>query len=800
MNENLNSESELNSEKEEDSIKNETEQEVIEEEEVIVPKKEKEHLNKENVPTEKDLEDKFKNLDKRFESSYFDVSNKEKIDKQVNANNINELLQDSIKNEKEIEQQINAKEIGNVFINAKQSKKFKDPTYIFDIDNTLIEYSKQINSEDIKKYSESLLQERILIISSLDSHLALSVGHCFASLSKFGQQVKLTFADTRGNKHNLQLFDLVEEDLKANKENNNVLIVINMSNEEANFFFNSLMRIEDQDNAQNIKKQLKIKNRFILCQLHKEYKWRKIEEKCQNQTFQFQHWKIETSQKNDNIEFDKITEKIEENNIYIYVLFVATYFPDLTISEFNIMIEFLVKDEQVIVFENSVMQESKTDKDPSQKEKFTSLTDIWKMDKDKILSECNLTIVSDENLSETVRFTSVYQTEQIIVFFKKKPFFLDKQFQKLFFTKDFLVQIPSATNALSEGLISFGRKMVVSNPINFGEKLLNQITQIIKSSEDEDFKYGAFLAGLVDEMLSVKVLEDIMQKYFEQLRVKEPQIFVYLIYEITSSKFDKLFWIGQLLKNSHYSDIHLFILLNIIVEEQKSFEILEKVYDWISTDKERTEYTTLEKYSILSLYNLIRSNSYSEESISKQFIFNIYFSEEELSEKNKSFQMLIHWLFHPKFEYVFFDIEFENYRNQRLEDLKELNPDFLNLYDQTIIESLIYEEFKIINKRNILNYRCNVIEAWFQDLNKLIEQKQTKTNEKEIAQELIEILIEKIVQFDKHTVRAMKEYWRNQKFIPREKKYGKEGLKATKDTKNRRKTINQLLKKIKSKK
>lgn len=466
---------------------------------------------------------------------------------------------------------------------------------------------------------------------------------------------------------------------------------------------------------------------------------------------------VETSYKNSKemsrIEFQesinsvKVSDLFKEdeliNNI---VLYVATFFPDLTPRNFDEIVLLLLKDEKgtIIVESQKVTKKGKIKivKDIKEKE----LINIWKDKSDKILKECCLKSVESENTSKVIDFTRPYLRKEMKKYLEQeRPMFLQHQFEVI--QNSWLLFDPYVSSKITENVIKLSVEMTLSDPQYYGSEWLMSfvvgikrqsnidiasgknfedflITQLLARIEEERLRryFFARLSDLIREMLNHKELRDLIKNFLEILiETRHHDAVLEIVLEVAkrlrdTEEFDFLYWIKRLLDQG-LEKIKVATYRALYNHAKQSgariYQIIDKIKTWLpEKDREFNRYSPSNYYSLRFIMDYCSTSvlDYKQENYGdwpSTYPLFIIIHENKNSFKTR-LKELIEWIFHPGLKNIL-DDSFENKEviiNTLLADLieawvtilqgfdeEDINPETLN-----IVDMLLHQISIIINR------------------------------------------------------------------------------------------------------
>lgn len=387
-----------------------------------------------------------------------------------------------------------------------------------------------------RKYTILLQKEKMLILNCAHHDIAINLKHHIAQSADFNSYKKYEMASDDNNNVKIQyLVDCARKGLKL-KENEKLLLFIHDNDEAEIPPLLASIEKKTQNGKSSILSHLKAETYIIYITYHKDIRY------LDKSVFDFQNvnvfdiytntynfsetdiallkqqlrngiWsmdmkkllldldkvkpnfsrEISRREEEPQIEFLPII-KNKKKPIARYVLFVASFFSELTPSSFRAIVSLLLSDKKIL-----------------KKKKEILLKDIWENDPDEIIDDCRLETYKRNN-QYYVDFASSAESEKCEeILFNKAINFVDQQAryliegQKLFTTASSLKDHNSVFPIIARLANSFKNY--------YGGELLKKWLFLIEVQQDECDEYKATMEDLKSYKNKIKRLMNTLKKF-----------------------------------------------------------------------------------------------------------------------------------------------------------------------------------------------------------------------------------------------------------------------------------------------
>jgi len=355
----------------------------------------------------------------------------------------------------------------------------------------------------------------------------------------------------------------------------------------------------------------------------------------------------------------------DKNPIKKVVLYVATFFSDLSPHDFEQIVFLLLRGMKTTVYKESrketTNEGTKTVETPVEK----NLIEIWGESSHQFLKDCYLRTVSSERDSLIIDFSEPYLRDELKRTFKDDFFYVKQQFE--YIRNAGLLFNFDVSDKVIGNLITLSAEMAVSDPNYYGgDRLVN----IVVGLEEQLFtnkkrEIIIRLSDFIREMLNYPQLKETIRDFLETLmRTQHHDLVLVIILGVTkrlqfTSQFDALYWIKRLLDQGKKEVREQAYQVLFEYAKQTGFriyELLETLKVWLpEPDRNVEKYSSSNQYALQFLvgycgYMLARLdiNEYGLWP-SKYPLFATLQKDDESVNKLK---LLIYWIFHPGMQNV----------------------------------------------------------------------------------------------------------------------------------------------------
>ena len=388
------------------------------------------------------------------------------------------------------------------------------------------------------------------------------------------------------------------------------------------------------------------------------------------------------------------------------VLYIATFFPNLSPHDFEQLVLLLLEGKKITTYEKSYKEiknnEVKTIETPVEK----YLTEIWNEHSCSILEECYIKTVRLENSLLIVDFSEPYLRGEFKRYLEKKDFlYVQRQFER--FRDVGLLFNFNVSEKVIENLIILSAEMAVSDPDYYGENRLFNI--IIANLEESEFLEQQLidlkkkeivilrLSELIREMLNYPQLKKIIKNFFKVLmQTQHHDLMLEIILGITKRlrfmpQFDVLYWIKNLLDQGQKEVKEQAYAVLLEQAKQSGFriyELLKTVQEWLpERDRDFKKYSSSNQYAlgfiihycVYTFYKLTVKDYGCWPS--RYPLFATLLGDERSAKK---LELLVAWFFHPGMQFVLDKIFIdENIDDEDINNpihIDELIADFLEIW------------------------------------------------------------------------------------------------------------------------
>ncbi len=819
------------------------------------------------VQTNNDIKNLKSNLGEEINSSSEVNTSNSKIKKQLVANEVGVV----------------GNVVNNYFnLEENTDEKFEDPTHPFP--KEISGFNNLVFEKEIQNKYNQLKKETVLIINGLDSDGNLKIAKEFVLLAeKESYECRvLTFEGFNSQSPDLHLETFIKNKIGSNSK---VLIVVNvtvqtflntlMCNDKItisiikeglqaqNTIVLCLVSIKDYyvqlNNIKNTfciwkisfletillpgfgEESFDIKNKIL--DQRKRGLWDTVKDENDeselyihistylNQGIQKLREEIEIREKNIKIssaEFYKKVKKIEAKELFNQadelrriILYIATFFENLTPHEFEKILQLLIKEKEHEV----EVEKSKISKKGKRVKKLVyenqKLFVVWKKSSDQLLNECMLKAIQDNEGLWLIGFKEPFLRDNMKNYLEsERPMFIVNQYQE-FQEQGFLFE-PSLSERIFKNIIQVSVRMILTNPSHFGvnwlfsvllnmqnllsiekreihdeEELFSLLIEEIKKKELKNHFYYR-LTELIREILKYPKLHHVIKEFLLILiNKKHFGITLEIISEILQrigviSEINLFFYLKRIVEegdNENKEKVSRFLYSYTFSNRTRFYDVIELIKDWFPTESIASDkYGSANKCALKFLiYYLINSSihfkpkEYGKWPTNFQLFHNLRKSETE----KRYFIFIINILFNTGIKEV---VSEERLKVSLNEVVKEYG------YNNDI--AIASEFIKVLIEKDyfIIVTLADLIERWMWILLGLTMGKTHKE-----AQNTINFILTNILENTEIDTKQYIQYWQEKKMIYID------SVDLNHSTKNdrliikqKREILNQLIKRFKS--
>lgn len=359
------------------------------------------------------------------------------------------------------------------------------------------------------------------------------------------------------------------------------------------------------------------------------------------------------------------------------VIYVATFFPDLSTQDFERVVSYLLESRTIAVAVTSKVTTEQGEIRLIENSEDKPLIEIWKKslcEPEKILSKCYLKVEEQEDKSHIIKFYLPIQEKLKEYLQTEQPLYLSEQFKRA------RLLLFDTSKKVAENAMYLSVDMALASPYDYGKDwLFERITEFTKRSNQKinsdqvpyliqiqekrrERLVFSRISSLITEMLSYPQLQGIVESFLKMLMSVSRFDAVWKIVKNLRSapKFEQLYWVKLLLDQGDdniRTEVYRFLYRQLYSQKSSDvYKYLEIIKTWLP-EKERP----LEKYSpsnkralwLLFDYCLDTTSKldskYYGDWPSKYRLFAPLSSIDKIDDK---LEMLVSWLFHPGLKYI----------------------------------------------------------------------------------------------------------------------------------------------------
>jgi hypothetical protein len=565
----------------------------------------------------------------------------------------------------------------------------------------------EVKLDELSDYCRKLHEDSLIIVTCSDSSAAFSVA--YGLTEHVSASSRRLFTGEWGTLKKLTIEPSI--DIVLNSEIGDgkpTLIVIDTY--EMQTFLDSL--VVRSSTAALITQDLSLRQIFCICLADSQALKKTLERKSFK--LSFPQWEIPfeqegASREQQNIRRESISAYEDgQAAITLYetadtlkkaVLYVATFFQNLNIGDFERVVTLLIADQttpiiepesrtevptnspestvsvtvggQVVTFNQSqkgqVDQEQVNGLSQSQTQKRRLLREIWEEDAEQILQSCHLRLALNEYGARVIDFSMLHLRGELREYFQNVKFVeYRNKFRKLVELNLLFDESSQITKALRDLSVS----MMIFQPgtefwVNWLEQSTTSALERSVNKKNSDLIYYC-VADLLRETLDYSQLEDLTEIFLERMvSSKQHDVVLSLSRRLRfSPQFDEYYWFKQSIdRGSEDTRRQAYRLLYNQLKQSNSrvYETLEKIHSWVpDLETDPAKYSPSNKYALQVLLEYLIETLeqfdpklYGEEVFSYP-LFGGLRSGESIDRRLK---MVIEWLLHPGVDSIIDEVD-----------------------------------------------------------------------------------------------------------------------------------------------
>jgi hypothetical protein len=374
------------------------------------------------------------------------------------------------------------------------------------------------------------------------------------------------------------------------------------------------------------------------------------------------------------------------------VLYAATFFPNLTPSEFNQLVFFLLERRAKRFADNQSASQNAKGEETAPMEKAPA--DIWHEHPDSILRQCGLVAMPVKDSIKNIRFSNHQLKEKLREYLNSDySIFLENQFESIYQ----LGLLFSSSSRVAESVMQITVEMNTSSPDNYGGEwlpgMLAETNRLLSSNSPAQTPRALQQLKAADPF---RVRRQVYQRISELLHrmLEEPQgketvdsflqrlvlskfygaVLEFIKRLRTAPHFDEYKWLKQLIDNGDPEirlQVYDYLYRHLKRMGTRVYQVLQKLEAWLPAEERPLQF-----YSVSARYALQLLMAYCTDTASKldgRYLgawpsHYSLFAFKDAATASDNLRLLTKWLFHPGMKSVF--------REHRVDD----NPDsFLSI-------------------------------------------------------------------------------------------------------------------------
>jgi hypothetical protein len=364
---------------------------------------------------------------------------------------------------------------------------------------------------------------------------------------------------------------------------------------------------------------------------------------------------------------------LENEPIENTVLYVATFFPELSPQDFERVVSYLLENRTISVIVKSKITTEQGETRIIENSEEKALIQIWKeslYQPEKILCKCYLRSWLLENSSQIIDFYLPDLREKLKKYFQEQQFlYLSEQFKRA------RLLLFDDSDKVAENAMYLSVDMSIASPSAYGEDwlfrcitdLTSQANQNVNPNESSaEIQYLARIqekkrriivfsriSSLIAQMLDYPQLQSVVNRFLEKLMsVSRFDAVLEIVRRLRSApKFEQLYWVRQLLDRGNEeirSEAYSLLYSQLKQSPYRIYDLLEIIKAWLpERDRPREKYSASNERALWILLEyclettLALNPKYYGCWPSKYPLFASFPSADD------NLETLISWLFHP---------------------------------------------------------------------------------------------------------------------------------------------------------
>lgn len=530
---------------------------------------------------------------------------------------------------------------------------------------------------------------------------------------EYKEQLKKCESEIQEKENNLQNKDL-ENKLKEKRE-----FLNSLNNQKPKETVQEELSEEEKKLKEEEEKKLKEEDK------KKEEKFKKFREKQKQQNefvfTRFNEFYEEIQEFNkskdvqDEIEIPATPKTIQANSLFeddnpiansvkTTLLYVASFFPKLSLRDFERIVLFLLQKRTVTVTVPSKITNEKGETQFVETPAEKQLTQIWQdslAQRDQFLGECYLRAVRSEDSLKTIDFSFFYLRKDVKRCFEEElALYLEEQFKRIRFL------LFDSSSRVAINAIDLSVEMAISNPDIYGKYWLCSILEFLsilelanalakeKGSElsseqwlqilmlgltegqrNELKLFEIFLnpigkkqrrqfvflrlSSLISKMLEHPHLQDEVESFFDwAIQNKFQDAVLEIIKPLQSAQnFNQLYWLKQLLDRGNAEiryKTYIFLSTRLDQSYSQIYNLLQSIKAWLpEPNLPLNRYSPSNEYALRLIfeYSVGKMSEFKPEDYGDLSKYPLFRPLQQNS-VDERLQLLVDWIFHPGLKYL----------------------------------------------------------------------------------------------------------------------------------------------------
>ncbi|MDJ0902167.1 MAG: cell envelope integrity protein TolA [Xenococcus sp. MO_188.B8] len=392
------------------------------------------------------------------------------------------------------------------------------------------------------------------------------------------------------------------------------------------------------------------------------------------------------------------------NSVKTTLLYVASFFPKLSLRDFEQIVLFLLEKRTVTVKVTSKTTNEKGETQLVETAEEKQLTKIWKDSlgrRDQFLGECYLRAVRSEDSFKTIDFSFLSLRKDVKRCFEEElALYLEEQFKRIRFL------LFDSSSRVTINVIDLSVEMAISNPDLYGKYWLCSIIEylhilelantlakekgseltseqwlqilMLELTEEQRNELNLFerflnpigqkqrkqfvflrLSSLISKMLEYSHLQDEVESFLDwAIQNKYQDAVLEIVKPLRSAhNFNQLYWLKQLLDRGNAEiryKTYLFLSTRLDQSYSQIYNLLQSIKAWLpEPNLPLNRYSPSNEYALRLIfeYSVGKMSEFKTEDYGDLSKYPL-FRQLQNNSVDERLQLLVDWIFHPGLKYL----------------------------------------------------------------------------------------------------------------------------------------------------